>query len=93
MKLRRLAKRYNTTDPLTFIEVTASYNKPPDYVNDRLPSMPYYLVSVVPVKIEGSFEIRTAYTGYKATHAAPARFSQKAMQEFFDVLADGSVGR
>jgi hypothetical protein len=86
MNNRRISKRINTTDPNTFIELAVSYNKPPDYVDDRLPNAPYYLVVVMPVKVEGLFEIRTAFTGYRKFHAASARFSKRSLDEFAESL-------
>jgi hypothetical protein len=72
---RRLAHKFETNDPKRFIEVSVSYNKPPEYIDDRLPKTPYYLVAVTVVKREGAFEVRTAYSGYKTTLAAPERYN------------------
>ena len=85
MNNRRISKRIQTNDPHTFIEVAVSYNKPPDYVNDRLPKVPYYRKVVAPVKIEGVFEVRTAFSGYASNHDAPARFNARALQAFADL--------
>jgi hypothetical protein len=85
----KLSRKIETNDPKQFVEVSFSYNKPPDYVNDRLPKSPYYQLVVLPVKIEGSFEVRTAFSGRKMIiEGAPKRFSQKALQTEFDNYKD-----
>ena len=76
---RRIAHKFETNDPSRFIEIAVSYNKPPNYANDRLPTTPYYLVAVMVVKREGMFEVRTAFSGYKTMLPAPERFSERKL--------------